>query len=173
MSRILIFLGCTLAASAAPRFEFRDGDRVAFLGDGFIEREQYEGWIEIAATTDFPDRNVTFRNLGWSGDLPNGASRCGLSLLQAGMEPPEEGWRQLQNQLKTYQPNVLVTGYGMAASLPGGPTPEEFRKDFERLLDEAKDMRVLVLGAPPRFPRQLGAATDAEEAHQASLLRAV
>ena len=168
MSRILIFLGCTLAVSAAPRFEFRDGDRVAFLGDGFIEREQYEGWIEIAATTRFPDRNVTFRNLGWSGDLPNGASRCGLSLLQAGMEPPEEGWRQLQNQLKTYQPNVLVTGYGMAASLPGGPTPEEFRKDFERLLDEAKDMRVLVLGAPPRFSRQ-AALTEAEKAHQASL----
>ncbi|HEY1123022.1 MAG TPA: PVC-type heme-binding CxxCH protein [Haloferula sp.] len=168
MSRLLIFLGCTLAASAAPRFELRDGDRVAFLGDGFIEREQYEGWIEIAATTGFPDRNVTFRNLGWSGDLPNGASRCGLSLLQAGMEPPEEGWRQLQNQLKTYQPNVLVTGYGMAASLPGGPTPEEFRKDFERLLDEAKDMRVLVLGTPPRFQRE-GDVDVKKSEHEASL----
>jgi putative heme-binding domain-containing protein len=164
----ILFLASTVAATAAPRFEFRDGDRVALLGDAFIEREQYEGWIEIAATTDFPDRNVTFRNLGWSGDLPNGASRCGLSLLQAGMEPPGEGWRQLQNQLKTYQPNVLVTGYGMAASLPGGRTPEEFRKDFERLLDEAKDMRVLVLGVPPRFPRA-GEDEAAMKAHQASL----
>ncbi|MCW1921775.1 HEAT repeat domain-containing protein [Luteolibacter arcticus] len=168
MFRFLIFAGCTLAATAAPRFEFRDGDRVAFLGDGFIEREQYEGWIEIAATTRFADRAVTFRNLGWSGDLPDGASRCGLSLLQAGMEPPEEGWRQLQNQLKTYQPNVLVTGYGMAASLPGGPTPEEFRKDFERLLDQAKDMRVLVLGVPPRFQGP-GATDDSVKTHQASL----
>ncbi|MCW1883587.1 GDSL-type esterase/lipase family protein [Luteolibacter flavescens] len=168
MIRFLIFLGCTVAVTAAPRFEFRDGDRVAFLGDGFIEREQYEGWIEMAATTHFADRAVTFRNLGWSGDLPDGASRCGLSLLQAGMEPPEEGWRQLQNQLKTYQPNVLVTGYGMAASLPGGPTPEEFRKDFERLLDEAKDMRVLVLGAPPRFPHA-GDTDEEVKAHVASL----
>ena len=168
MIRLILFLGCTVAATAAPRFEFRDGDRVALLGDAFIEREQYEGWIELAATADFPDRQVSFRNLGWSGDLPDGASRCGLSLLQAGMEPPEEGWRQLQNQLKTYQPNVLVTGYGMAAALPGGPTPEQFRRDFERLLDEAKDMRVLVLGAPPRFPRA-GEGEAAMKEHQASL----
>jgi putative heme-binding domain-containing protein len=168
MIRSILFLGCTLVATAAPLFEFRDGDRVALLGDAFIEREQYEGWIELAATADFPDRAVTFRNLGWSGDLPNGVSRCGLSLLQAGMEPPEEGWRQLQNQLKTYQPNVLVTGYGMAASLPGGPSPEQFRKDFERLLDEAKGMRVLVLGVPPRFT-QAGETKEAADAHRAAL----
>lgn len=168
-----LFLGPVVAivlpAAAAPRFEFHEGDRVAFIGDAFAEREQYEGWIELAATTRFADRNVTFRNLGWSGDLPDGASRCGLSLLQAGYEPPDEGWRQLKNQLKTYQPTVLVTGYGMAASLPGGPVPEKFRADFERLLDEAKGMRVLVLGAPPRFARP-GEQEDGVEAHRASLV---
>jgi putative heme-binding domain-containing protein len=168
MIRFSFFLGCALVAHAAPAFELQEGDRVAFLGDAFLEREQYEGWIELAVTTRFADRSVTFRNLGWSGDLPNGASRCGLSLLQAGNEPPEEGWRQLQNQLKTYQPNVLVTGYGMAASLPGGPTPEEFRRDFERLLDEAKGMRVLVLGAPPRIAMP-GDEEDQVGAHRARL----
>ena len=100
-------------AFAESRFEFRDGDRVALLGDAFIEREQYEGWIELAATTAFPDRTVTFRNLGWSADTPAGASRAGLSPLQAGMEPPDEGWKQLELQLETYKPNVLITGYGM------------------------------------------------------------
>lgn len=147
---------CVLIGSPfahAALFELKDGDRVALLGDAFIEREQYEGWIELAATTDFADRNVTFRNLGWSGDTPAGASRCGLSLLQAGLEPAGEGWRQLVKQLETYKPSVLITGYGMAASLPGGETPEEFRKDFERLLDQAKGMRVIVLGTPPRFLR--------------------
>ncbi len=143
-------------AVAAPVFEFRDGDRVALLGDGFIEREQYEGWIEIAATTQFPDRAVTFRNLGWSADTPAGDSRNGLSLLQAGHEPPEEGWRQLLNQLSVYKPNVIVLGYGMAASLPGGTTPEQFRKDLIRLLDAAPEaaggeVRFLILGPPPRF----------------------
>lgn len=147
-----------LAASAtyAATFEFKDGDRVALLGDAFIEREQYEGWLELAATTQFPERNVTFRNLGWSADTPAGDSRNGLSLLQAGLEPPEEGWRQLQNQLATYKPNVIILGYGMAASLVKDLTVEKFAADLNRLLDDAaksagNDVRFLILGAPPRF----------------------
>ena len=122
MLRPLLVAGLAVHAPAfaESRFEFREGDRVALLGDAFIEREQYEGWIELAATTAFPDRTVTFRNLGWSADTPAGASRNGLSPLQAGLEPADEGWKQLELQLETYKPNVLITGYGMAASLPGG-----------------------------------------------------
>lgn len=174
MIRPLIVAGLAVHAPAFAevRFEFRDGDRVALLGDAFIEREQYEGWIELAATTAFPDRTVTFRNLGWSADTPAGASRNGLSPLQAGLEPADEGWKQLEVQLETYKPNVLITGYGMAASLPGGQTPEQFKQDFERLLDRAAKLeggvRILVLGAPPRFLRP-GETEESVKAHRASL----
>ena len=149
---LLIFL--TGALSAAPSFEFRDVENVVLLGDGFIEREQYAGWIELAATTQFPDRNVTFRNLGWSADLPDGKSRNGLSLLQAGREPADEGWNQLLKQLSETKPDVIILGYGTAASLPGGSPPDEFRASLTRLLDEApkatgKQTRFLILGIPP------------------------
>ena len=143
------------SASAAPRFEFKEGEKVAFLGDSFIEREQYAGWIELAATTQFPDRNVTFRNLGWSADTPAGHSRNGLSLVQAGNEPAGEGWNQLLKQLSEYKPDVIVLGYGTAASLEGGSPPDEFRANLTRLLDEApkatgKETRFLILATPPR-----------------------
>ena len=167
------YLAVQVSVSAESRFEFLEGDRVALLGDAFIEREQYEGWIELAATTAFPDRTVTFRNLGWSADTPAGASRSGLSPLQAGRETVDEGWKQLEAQLSTYKPNVLVMGYGMAASLPGGQTPEEFKRDFERLLDRVAKLeggvRVLVLGAPPRFLRP-GEMEESVKAHRASLV---
>jgi putative heme-binding domain-containing protein len=170
---LLFALAPLSALHAQAAFELRDGDRVAFLGDAFAEREQYEGWIEMAATTRFPDCSVTFRNLGWSADTPAGDSRCGLSLLQAGYEPPAEGWRQLQNQLATYRPTLLITGYGMASSLPAGQTAEEFRRDFNRLLDHAATLpglRVWVFGAPPRFLRE-GETDDSPEvrAHRQSL----
>ncbi|MFN5739675.1 MAG: GDSL-type esterase/lipase family protein, partial [Akkermansiaceae bacterium] len=175
MTRFYFLAACLavqVSVSAETRFELLEGDRVALLGDGFIEREQYEGWIELAATTAFPDRAVTFRNLGWSADTPAGASRSGLSLLQAGHEPADEGWRQLETQLTTYKPNVLIIGYGMAASLPGGQTPEEFKRDFEHLLDRVAKLeggvRVLVLGAPPRFLRP-GEMEESVKAHRASL----
>ena len=174
MKPVLFF--CWILATcafSAPLFELKDGDRVALLGDAFIEREQYEGWIELAATTQFPDRAVTFRNLGWNGDTPAGDSRNGLSLLQAGMEPPEEGWRQLLNQLAVYKPNVIVLGYGMAASLPGVDSAEKFQANLERLLDEAPkstggDVRFLILGAPPRF-KWAGDVAEDLKAHRESL----
>ena len=95
-------------------FQLDDGDRVIFLGDTFIEREQYHGWVELMLTTRFADRNITFRNLGWSADTPDGDSRLGLSLLQAGREPAGESWRQLVKQIDTAKPTVVFLGYGMA-----------------------------------------------------------
>ena len=85
---VALLLALTPPASAAPPFELRDGDRVVLIGDTLIEREQHSGWVELALTTQFPDHHVTFRNIGWSADTPAGDSRFGLSLLQAGLEPP-------------------------------------------------------------------------------------
>lgn len=112
-------------------FELKDGDRVVFLGDGLVEQEQYFGWIEVMMTTAWPDRHVTFRNLGWSADTPVGDSRFGLSLLQAGREPADEGWKQLQKQLELTKPTVLVLGYGMASALEDIDKPlKQFLADY-------------------------------------------
>src|SRR5256885_245808 len=106
-----------VTSSAAPGkpvpFELAEGDRVVLLGDTLIEREQQFGWIELMLTTSFPDRTITFRNLGWSADTPAGDSRFGLSLLQAGLEPEDEGWKQLVKQLEEARPTVVFVGYGM------------------------------------------------------------
>ena len=74
---VLLALTAARAATPAPRFELRDGDRVVFLGDTLVEREQSYGWIELMLTARAADRTVTFRNLGWSGDTPTGTSRTG------------------------------------------------------------------------------------------------
>jgi hypothetical protein len=55
-------------AASAPGLELRAGDRVVLIGDALIEREQQAGWIELMLTSRFPDRDITFRNLGWGGD---------------------------------------------------------------------------------------------------------
>ena len=74
------FLGAFVAGFASvalgASFEFEDGDRVVFVGDTLAEREQLYGYIEQRLTVEFPDRNVTFRNLGWSGDTIRGEARA-------------------------------------------------------------------------------------------------
>lgn len=137
---------------AAP-FELHEGDRVIFLGDTLIERAQYHGWIELMLTTRFADRSITFRNLGWSADTPDGDSRLGLSLLQAGHEPAGESWQQLVHQLEIAKPNVVFIGYGMASSFAGEAGLKHFKKNYVRLLDVIQrvspTVRFVLLGPVP------------------------
>src|SRR5947209_1926127 len=128
------------SAAAAPPFELRDGDRVVLIGDTLIEREQHYGWIELALTTQFPDRTVTFRNIGWSADTPAGDSRFGLSLLQAGLEPPDDGWKQLREQILQLKPTVVILGYGMASSFAGEDGLPKFVADMNRLMDTIQEL---------------------------------
>ena len=104
MNRIILFLVtlCPLlvfAAAPAKPFELRDGDRVVFLGDTLMEREKDYGYIELMMTLRFPDRNVTFRNLGWSADTPVGISRVSFDW------PKGEGemFRVLMEQVRQVQ----------------------------------------------------------------------
>ena len=161
------------AGDAPARLELREGDRVVLLGDTLIEREQYHGWIELMLTARFPERNVTFRNLGWSGDTPAGDSRFGLSLLQAGKEPANEGWTQLVKQLEDAKPTVVFVGYGMAASFEGEAGREKFRADYQRLLDTLAKIspgaRVVLVG--PVRHENLGAPWADPARHNAELER--
>src|SRR5229473_3428134 len=68
-SPVLILCPFFLPLTAtAQDFKLSDGDRVVLIGSTLIEREQESGYWETALTTRFPKANVTFRNLGWSGD---------------------------------------------------------------------------------------------------------
>src|SRR6266567_4251745 len=111
---LILWLPSSASAQNTNSFELRDGDRVAFLGDTLIEREQSYGYIELVLTTHYPDRNIIFRNLGWSADTPLGVSR-------AGFDPPESGLERLKEQLAAFKPTVVFLGYGMASSFDGQP----------------------------------------------------
>jgi hypothetical protein len=129
MNRFIFLLAVlcpALAFAAAPQkpFELRDGDRVVFLGDALMEREKDYGYIELMMTLRFPDRNVTFRNLGWSTDTPVGISRVSFDW------PKGEGemFRVLMEQVRQVQPTVMVLGYGMASSLEDAAATEMERQ---------------------------------------------
>ena len=142
----LLILLTGITGNARERaFELKDGDRVAFLGDTLIERMQVHNHLELRLTTAWPDRNITFRNLGWSGDTPRGVSRAGLSLQQAGREPADEGWKQLQKQITLVKPTVVFLGYGMASSFEN--QPEQFGQDMRALKAAVRK----AAGGPIRF----------------------
>jgi len=57
----------TTAASAAP-FELQPNDHVCIIGNTLGERMQHTGWLETLLVAKYPQHNLVFRNLAYSGD---------------------------------------------------------------------------------------------------------
>lgn len=155
----LIALNMVSAADQTEPFEFLDGDRVLLIGDTLIEREQEHGQIESLLTVQFPDRDYTFRNLGWSADLPNGRSRASFDWNRS----PDVWFQKLTNQVAIVDPTVVFVGYGMAASFEGPEGVETFTQDLNRLIDaiqaNASDDVRFVLLSPIAHQNLKGAVT--------------
>ncbi len=136
------------APSPTP-FSLADGDRVVLLGDTLIEREGRHGFLEARLAAAYPQAHLTFRNLGWSGDTPEGISR-------GWMEGVDDRFAELQRQLAEACPTALVLGYGTAAALEDDFSPDRFCDGMNRVLDAASalwpSLRVLFLAPPPVGP---------------------
>ncbi len=169
---LFTFLAAVSSLSAAP-FGLKDGDRVAFIGDTLMEREQYSAYIELALASHFPDRKVSFRNLGWSGDTPHGDSRYSLSKGQAGHEPADEAWNLFKEQIQIVKPTVVFLGYGMANSFDGQEGLGKFKTDLTDLVNtiqqDAGSTKVQFVIVSPFKHENLGAPLLDPAAHNAQL----
>lgn len=171
MRRIFLLAGLlTLAGpNGSPggepsRFALNDGDRIVLVGDTLIERDQRYGYLETLLTLRHPGKNLTFRNLGWSGDTVAGLSR-------AGFDPPEAGYRQLIEQVLAARPTVLIVGYGMAESFDGEAGLSRFVSGLNRFLDAVSSTKARVVLLSPIAHARLGPPWPDPSAHNAALAR--
>ena len=82
---VLLLLGCTtplLAGVPAP-LSLHEGERILFLGNGFVESDQGHAYFETRLQRRFPKQALTFRYMGWSGDTVRGSART------AGFQVPQ------------------------------------------------------------------------------------
>jgi len=135
MHHLLILITCPFLipidpahADDAPSFELLDGDRVVFIGNTFIERDQVYGYLETMLTARWPDRNITFRNLGWSGDTVWGEARARFGTAA-------DGFQHLKEHVEAIKPTVVFVGYGTNESFEGEPGLTRFEKGLIALLE--------------------------------------
>ena len=120
-------------------FVWRDGDKVALIGGTIIEREQNCGEWELALTRCIPARNVTFRNLGWSGDTVWAESRGVFEPAGRGTSLREnQGYTRLMTLVKEQQPTVLIFGYGAVEAFEGPPGLEPFLTQYQQLIKDCQ-----------------------------------
>jgi lysophospholipase L1-like esterase len=110
-------------------FEFKDGDRVVFLGNSLFENDLQYGYLELALTTKWPNRNVTYRNFGWTGDTVWGEARSYIT-------NPPTAYDLLIEQLTKVRPTVVFIAYGSIEALEGEAGLSRFIQGLNQLLDK-------------------------------------
>ncbi len=123
MSRPCTFLALLLLVSPAlaeapPRLELRKGDHLAYIGNTLPDRMQHDGWLETMLQARFADYQLSFRDLGFSGD------ELTLRLRSADFGTPDQ-W------LTRTKTDVIFAFFGYNESFADEEGLPKFKKDLE------------------------------------------
>src|SRR5262249_41214546 len=102
-----------------------------------------------ALTRRWPDRHITFRNLGWSGDTVGGLAR-------ASFDPPAKGFQRLTEGVLSLKPTVIVVGYGANEAFDGPAGLPGFVNGLDALLDALAPAKARVVLLAPLRQENLG-----------------
>jgi lysophospholipase L1-like esterase len=154
-------MGFGSIASPAP-FEIKNGDRIVLVGATFIERDVRYGCFETLMTAQFPDYDLTFRNLGWSGDNVFGIARASFDSVL-------KGYERLINQVNEAKPTVLLISYGQNESFKGEAGLDEFVAGYKKLLDDLAPTKARFVLISPTLQENMGAPLPNPEAHNSDI----
>jgi len=141
--------GVSEASSAT--FDLKNGDRVVFLGNSLFENDLQYGYLELALTTRWAHREVTYRNIGWSGDTVWGEARSYISSPSA--------YDLLIEQLTKAQPTVVFIAYGAIEALGGEEGLARFNQGLTKLLDKIDQLGATAILLSP-IPVMSGGSTE-------------
>ena len=148
-----ILLLCSLLSPIAVHGQslplLQNGDRVVFVGGTFIERMQAHGYFETELATRLHAKNLTFRNLGWSGDNVFGESRAVFGSIP-------DGYARLLRDLKLASPSVVVVHYGVVEARQGRAGLADFQKALSRFADEITKLDARMILLLPRPQLEMG-----------------
>ena len=98
----------------AARLELKPGDHICIIGNTLADRMQHDGWLETYLHSRFPEHDLVFRNLGFSGD------ELTMRLRSQSFGTPDQ-W--LAGSAPVPEPNRLVTRKACATTASRRPTP--------------------------------------------------
>src|SRR5262245_47830624 len=105
------------AQPPTPRLELQPGDHICVIGNTLADRMQHDGWLETLLHARFPKHQLTYRDLGFSGD------ELTLRLRSADFGSPDQ-W------LTKCQADVVFACFGYNESFAGPAGLDKFKKDL-------------------------------------------
>src|SRR5437868_4891197 len=114
-------LASVIAGLGADLLELKKGDHISIIGNTLADRMQHYGWLETLIYSRFPDLDLSFRNLGFSGD------ELTLRLRSESFGKPEE-W------LTRTHADVIFAFFGYNESFGGAAGLDKFKKDLDKFI---------------------------------------
>ncbi|MFO0868194.1 MAG: PVC-type heme-binding CxxCH protein [Pirellulales bacterium] len=164
-----LFFGSFLASPAqAQPLTLQKGDHICLVGNTLAERMQHEGWLETLIHAGFPEHELVFRNLGYSGDEISGWQDASKRLRSmsfgsqdewlAGSAPcpqpnklskRDEGKvRANRFELTNTRADVVFAFFGYNESWAGEAGLSKFKADTEAFLKHLSEARYNGKSAP-------------------------
>ncbi len=128
----------TAFASILPiqaQIELKSGDHIAFIGNALPDRSQHYGWLETMLTQANADKDLTFRNLAFSGDEVQTWHRI-------------DGFGSRDEWLTQVKADVIFAFYGFNESFKGYEGIDEFKKNVAKFIEDTKKANYSGKGNP-------------------------
>lgn len=99
----------------------KDGDRIVLIGNTFADQLRLNNYLETLLTSQADVKQLTFRNLAWSGDTLK-------------LQPRPLNFGSLDDHLKEQRADVIIACFGMNESFDGPAGIPEFTNEWEKFL---------------------------------------
>ena len=119
----------------AQRLRLEKGDHVVFIGNTFTERMALFAHFETLVTAVYPEHQMAFRNLGWSGDT--------LTL-----QPRPLNFGDMDHYLERHKADVIIACFGMNESFEGRAGLARFEQHWRDFLSHMSEARFNGESAP-------------------------
>ncbi len=161
------FILLSTAAGAAD-FELRKGDHICIIGGTVAERMQHYGWLETLIHARFPEHQLVFRNLAYSGDEIDGFQNKDHRLrsrdfgsfdqwLEGNAPCPQpdklsprdlDKVRQNRFELTNTKADVIFAFYGYNESFAGQAGLDNFKANVAAFIDHVAGQKYNGKSAP-------------------------
>ncbi len=114
--------------AAQAQFELKQGDHIVYIGNALADRMQHDGWLETILQDEFPDKQLVFRNQGFSGD-------------QVAKRPRNKGFISPDEYLKISKADVIFVFFGYNESFAGDKGIDQFKNDLAAMVDNYRKLK--------------------------------
>ena len=171
---LYILISCVLLnpAWADQRFNPKKGDRIVILGNTFADRMRHYGYFETMLQQNYPDHQLTVRNMGWSADevglqprplnfpgFPNSEAIVSDASEEVNFKnykfegerivmPVALNFNGLHQDLFEQKPDFIFLCFGMNESFKGAPGLKQFESDLAHFIKNLAEKKYNGKSAP-------------------------